>query len=351
MKGWSVGAAFLAVFLAAAEDRKFDLSDAPIGRPPPGFTAFVAGTGKPADWRVIEQDVPSAFAPLSPGAARENRMRVFAQVSRDPTDEHFPALVWDAERYGDLTFKARLLVAEGAVEQIAGLIFRAQDERNFYVARINTLEKNLRFYKFLNGERSEPVGNSLPIAAGQWHELSVACTGNKIRIRLDGRDAMPELTDNSFINGKIGFITKSDTVAYFTDASVSFRPLETLASLLVRQVMANQPRLVGVQILGTTTLNPNLHVLAAANPARVGTAADKTESKVWEEDRAYIGREGKTNIVSAPLHDRNGLRAGVITFYLRHFIGQTEENVAARVLPTLHTIEKQVGAARGLDEE
>ena len=63
--------ALLTLPLAAAE-RKFDFSEVRENQTPPGFRSTVTGQGKPGDWRVILDEVPS----LLPGAdARGTRCR------------------------------------------------------------------------------------------------------------------------------------------------------------------------------------------------------------------------------------------------------------------------------------
>lgn len=334
-----------------AAERTFDWSTAVAGKPPEGFRGFLAGTGKAGDWRIVLDELPTSFKPFNTNAVVDNRFPVVSQKAIDSEDERFPVLVFDGEIYGDLTYTARLKVVSGALEQIAGLVFRAQNDTNFYVARINTLEGNIRFYKFLNGVRSKPIGNDLPLKKGQWYELSVACNGNKIRISLDGKEVIPELTDNSFIRGKIGFITKSDTVAYFSDARVTYRPLEMLATQIVRQVNESQPRLRNFRIYGKTESHPELHVLAAKIDSDNGRPAEKTELDVFEENRMYFGHDRGDSIVTAPLHDRNGVTIGVVKFFLKSFPGQTEANTVGRVMPTLRDIELQVGSADDLTSE
>ena len=68
--------------------------------------------------------------------------------------------------------------------------------------------------------------------------------------------AVPLAVDNSFLLGKVGFMTKSDSLAYFSEAKVSYRPLESLASTLVRDTLAKQPRLKNLRIYGKTTAQP-----------------------------------------------------------------------------------------------
>ncbi len=340
----------LGLVAAQAAERSFDFSQTKPGQTPEGWRSFRVGGGKPGEWQIVMDDVPTELKPLSPNAAAANRLPVLAQVSSDPVDERFPVLLYDGDVYGDLTLTTRFKIVSGAVEQMAGVVFRMQDEKNFYVARANALDGNVRFYKFINGERSAPIGNSLPVTKGVWHELSVTCTGNRIQIRLDGKEAMPELTDNSFLLGKIGFMTKSDAVSYFSEAKVSYRPLESLATALVRDTVARQPRLKNLRIYGKTTAQPELHVIASKNDKEAGMKAGETELKVFSENQSYLGKEASEQIVTAPLHDRNGETVGVVKFFLKPFLGQTEANVIARVLPIVREMELRVGAARDLNE-
>lgn len=348
---FGAGWALILAFSALAAERTFDWSTEGEGKLPEGFHSRLTGSGKTGDWKIVRDELPTEFKPFNTNAVSINRFPVVAQVAPSNEDERFPLLMFDEEVYGDLTFTARIKVISGALEQIAGLVFRSQDERNGYVVRINTLDGNVRFYKFVNGVRSNPIGKDYPLKKGQWYQLSVNCTGNKIKVLLDGKEAIPELTDNSFTKGHIGFITKSDTVAYFSDAHVAYRPLEMLATKLVRQVDELQPRLLNFRIYGKTASRPDLHVLAAKISADAGRAADATELKVFSENRMYYGKDNGDGVVTAPLHDRNGETIGVAKFFLKSFPGQTAANSIGRVVPTLHEIEKQVGSADDLAEE
>ena len=108
---------------------------------------------------------------------------------------------------------------------MAGVVFRFQNESNFYVIRASALGHNMRFYKVVNGVRSDPIGPETDISAGVWHTLAVQCQGNQITCWLDGKLVMPPLQDNTFTAGKIGFCTKSDAVSYFGDTTITYTPL------------------------------------------------------------------------------------------------------------------------------
>ena len=173
---------------AVAAERKFDFSDVRENQAPPGFRSVVTGQGKPGDWRVIMDEVPPLLPPLSSAAPAVARKAVLAQLAQDPTDEHFPLLIYEGDIMGDFTLTTRFKTVKGVAEQMAGIAFRIQNETNYYVVRASSLGNNLRFYKVLNGERGPLVGPTVPVPSGVWHELTVECKGNAIRCLLDGKE-------------------------------------------------------------------------------------------------------------------------------------------------------------------
>ena len=188
-------------------------------------------------------DMPSAFAPLTDKATTVSRRAVLAQTSMDITDEHFPMLVYTKETFDDFVLSTRFKLVEGVSEQMAGVVFRWQDEKNFYVVRASGLGSNIRFYSVLNGQRGRPIGPSVAVPKGVWHELKIECQGNKVRAWLNGNpvpweESASEINDNSFKSGKIGFWTKSDSVSHFTDAKIVYTPRESPAQALVRDTVA-----------------------------------------------------------------------------------------------------------------
>jgi hypothetical protein len=341
----------MALGVATAAEQLLDFTSTPAGKLPETFKTFVAGEGPPPDWQIVMEDVPSELPPVSANAKANNRRSVLAQLSREKIDERFPVAFYNGDIYGDFTFTTRFKLVEGSGEQIAGVVFRLQDEKNFYVARANALDGNVRFYKFVNGERTTPVGNNLKVAKDVWHELQVECTGNRVIVRLNGKEAIPPLNDNSFSTGKLGFITKSDAVSYFADAKVVYRPIITLAQSLVQATLADQPRLLNLRVYGSTPQKATLHVLAAKEVKDLGLAATDLESKVLAENQLYVGKTRSAFIVTAPVRDRNGEAMGVVQFFLKPFTGQTEANAAARVEVILKAMQLRVGAARSLVED
>ena len=344
----------LAVFIAAwpllGAERYFDFSGAKLNQAPPGFRSAVSGEGQPGDWQVIE-DVTRPTAPPDAKLLVTTRHQVLAQLSRDTTDEHFPLLIFEGETFGDFTLTTRVKTVDGAAEQMAGVAFRIQDERNYFVARVSSLGNSFRVYKVVNGERAPPISKEIAIPEKVWLELTIECNGNEIRCLLNGEQLVPTIkTDNSFLEGKVGFWTKSDSVSYFGDTKIVYTPRETLATRVVRQTLKNYPRLLGLQIFATTIQRKELHVVASDDVRALGRAATKVERDVVARDVVYCGRGKKETLVTLPLHDRNGDAIAAARFVLSSFPGQTEQTALARARPILKEMESRVRSAKDLTQ-
>ena len=85
---------------AAAAERKFDFSEVREGQTPPGFRSAVTGQGKPGDWKVIMDEVPPLLATRTQPPVLTQRA-VLGQVAQDPTDDHYPLLVFEDETFGE----------------------------------------------------------------------------------------------------------------------------------------------------------------------------------------------------------------------------------------------------------
>jgi len=272
-------------------------------------------------------------------------------LSRDTTDEHFPMLIFEGESFGDFTLTTQVKTVEGALEQMARVAFRIQDESNYYVARVSSLGRSFRIYKVVNGERAPPIGKEMGIPPKVWHDLTIECHGNEIRCLLDGEQIVPIIkTDSSFLEGKVGFWTKSDSVSYFGDTKIVYTPRESLATRLVRQTLKEYPRLLGLQIFAATNQRKELHVVASDDVRTLGRPATTVEQDVVARDVAYCGRGKKETLVTLPLHDRNGEAIAAARIVLSSFPGQTEQTALARARPILKEMESRVRSAKDLTQ-
>jgi hypothetical protein len=83
-----------AISVACGAEKVLDFREAKLNETPQGFRSALAGSGAPGEWRVLHDDVPFGIASLSPNGRNTARQPVVAQLSRDPTDERFPMLVY-----------------------------------------------------------------------------------------------------------------------------------------------------------------------------------------------------------------------------------------------------------------
>jgi hypothetical protein len=330
--------------MASAAELSFDFTKSEI---PAGFHSTVSGEGKPGIWKIVEDEVPNEMSRLRPNSPAPKK-NVLAQLSRDITDEHYPILVYTNEVFGDFTFSTRVKCVGGAIEQMAGVVFRYQDEQNYYYLRASAKGNTFRFFKVVGGQRSAPIGPEMQIPAGQWHDLAVECKANVIKCFLNGKQAIPDLTDNSFVAGKIGFWTKSDSVSHFTDAQIRFTPREPFVRVLLREMKEKYPRVLGLRVYGKTAENPNLRVMASTDESELGQAGTEVEQQIFSMDTPFFGRLKKGVVVTLPVHDRNGDVIAALRVEMTSFLGQTENNALARATPIAKDIERRIVEATDL---
>lgn len=333
-------------------ERFFDFSLLPAGKPPEGFVSALTGGGTPGDWKIVLADAPTAFQPLTANAPRGGKSGVLAQLSADATDERFPLLLFEQEDFGDFTFSTKFKCVDGKAEQMAGVAFRYRDPKNYYVVRASALGNTFRFYKFVDGVRSDPIGPEIKIPAGVWHEMTIECKGNQIRCLLNGQATIPQITDNSFGHGKIGFWTKSDSISHFADAKISYVPRVTLAATLVRDALSKKTSVTGVVIYAARSAGQETRVIASHDPKALGTPGTEVERNVIAKDVMYSGEDKERGLmlVTLPLHDRNGDVVAAVRVEMKPFLGQTEKSAILRAMPVVKRMEQRVKEAKELIE-
>lgn len=341
MVGWFLLAGFMASPIARAADLRIDLFKAERGRPPAGFRSAVTGEGEPGDWQVVLTDAPTLFPPLTSNA-QPPQQPVVAQLARVAISEHFPLLIYTNEVFTDFTIRLKLRMVSGELERMAGLAFRVKDEGNYYVVRASSKGGTLRFYRVYRGVRGAPIGVNREIPSGIWHDLSVQCTGNRIRIKFNGEEAIPQLTDNTFTSGHFALWTMADSVSQFSDIRVTYVPSVTLAEQLVADLMKRYDRLLGLSIYAPPESGGELRAIASSDPERLDQPAGETAPKVIRDNVPYVGRGKKRIIATLPLHDRNGEPIAAVRVELRTFFGETDKNAVIRAAPIVKQMQARV---------
>ncbi len=306
------------------------------------FQSALAGGGNPGDWKVIEDAVPSAFAPLTSNApAAINHIPVLAQLDQEPDENRFPMLIYDKETFKDFQMKMRFKIVNGVQEQMAGIVFRYQNPSNFYVIRLSALGHDLRFYKYINGQFVDPTTVYADILPGSWHTLAVQCEGNQINCWLDGQLAMPLSSAMTFASGKVGFWTMSDSLTYFGDTTIVYKPEIPMAQLLVQNILDEEPRLLGLRVY-TLDKTGTPRVIASKESKEIGMAGTDAEKGAITNGAIYFGRGRGTVAVTMPLNDRNGDPVAAVRVQLKSFMGETQDNALTRARMVVSLMQKQI---------
>jgi hypothetical protein len=145
---------------------------------------------------------------------------VLAQIDADSTDNRFP-VAFTGPELKDFRVSVRCKPVSGRVDQACGVTFRLKDADNYYLARANALENNVRLYHVVKGKRVQFAGWNGPVASGVWHELAVEAQGDHFQVFFDGQPVL-DSHDKTFPDaGKLGLWTKADSVTYFDDFTLT----------------------------------------------------------------------------------------------------------------------------------
>ena len=192
---------FLALTAHAATDNFDDAKPGPLPTDWNGkWTGTQTGDGA-AKWS-IEKD---ATAPSKP--------HVLAQRG----EAQYPVALKNDTALKDGFVEVKFKPVAGREDQAGGVVWRAKDANNYYVARANALEDNVTIYHTIGGRRVSFKSVDTKVASGVWHTLRVDFHGNQFTVTFDGKKVI-EASDDSFKDaGKVGVWTKADSVTLFDD--------------------------------------------------------------------------------------------------------------------------------------
>jgi len=124
--------------------------------------------------------------------------------------------------FQDGSIEVNVRADSGKEDQGGGLIWRAQDADNYYVARYNPLENNLRLYFVKGGWRAQlATANVSGIKSDEWFRLKIVHQGEQMTVYLNGKQYL-QATDSHFLKaGGIGFWSKADAASSFDDLVVT----------------------------------------------------------------------------------------------------------------------------------
>lgn len=205
-----VAAMLLLLGVTDMSNRAISFESTRIGIAPEGWTVTLTGSGNPK-WTVeSDETAPS-------------QSKVIKQSGRAT----YPLLLKDDTSIRDGFIEVKFKALAGSEDRAAGVVWRAKDANNYYVARANALEDNFVLYKTVNGSRSPldivgrkgGYGVSVPVPANIWHSLRIDFKGTRFTASFNGKQ-MFEVEDSTFTEaGKVGLWTKADSVTRFDEVN------------------------------------------------------------------------------------------------------------------------------------
>ena len=172
------------------------------------FEFAATGNGPPGEWSVV----------------RNNAIEALAQTGTDSTDGRFPLAIYRPFSGRNLYVSIRFMAVAGNVDQAGGVIVRYKSAGDYYVARANALENNVRFYRVIGGKREMLAGVDASVSAREWHTLGIAARDDRFIILFDGRELFGATDGRLPGPGRIGLWTKADSVTWFE--SIKIKPLD-----------------------------------------------------------------------------------------------------------------------------
>ena len=196
----------MTTLITSASAATVNFDDAKVGEAPAGWTATNTGSGE-AKWTVEKDDT----APSKSNVLKQSGEATYPVCLKNDTSLK--------DGFVEVKFKA----VSGKEDQAGGVIWRAKDADNYYIARANALEDNVTIYHTVKGSRVAFKNVNHKVKSGAWHTLRVEFQGNHFTVTFDGKKVI-EATDDSFADaGKVGVWTKADSVTLFDDFSYGNR--------------------------------------------------------------------------------------------------------------------------------
>jgi hypothetical protein len=152
---------------AQAETINFD--DAKPGAAPPGWIATKTGKGE-AKWTIEKDDT----APSKPNVLKQSGEATYPVCLKNETSVK--------DGFVEVKFKP----ISGKEDQAGGVVWRAKDSDNYYIARANALEDNVSIYHTIKANAQRKAANMK--VTGRWHKLRADSTA--FTVTFDGKKAI-----------------------------------------------------------------------------------------------------------------------------------------------------------------
>jgi hypothetical protein len=173
-----------------------------------GDFEFATTGSPPGEWSVVRDDATQALA----------------QTGTDPAEDGSPLAIYRPFSGRNVYVSIRFMPVAGKIDQAGGVVVRFTSAGDYYLARANALENNVRFYRVVGGTRQMIAGVDARVSSGAWHTLAIAARDDRFIILFNGRELFGATDATLPGPGRVGMWTKADSVTWFE--SIRIRSLE-----------------------------------------------------------------------------------------------------------------------------
>jgi hypothetical protein len=209
---------------------RVDLSGERVGRESTKFLAVVGNWSIVDDGgkKVLGVDGRTWLRGQPAGNLAEKARAIYGSRNEEFIDNvkawaYFPyAVAKSIQDFHDGEISIRFKMVAGQLDQCAGILFNLKPNGDYLAVRFNGKEDNVVLWTFNKGVRKfvRKGSENVPLTKNQWHTLQISVHGTNLQASLNGKHLL-DYTLAESVSGKVGVWSKTDSVSYFDDYTVS----------------------------------------------------------------------------------------------------------------------------------
>jgi len=215
---------------AAPRGVRVDLSQEKVGREPANFLSVVG------NWSIVDDGGKKVLAVdgrrwlrgQPSGGLADKARAIYGARNEEFIDNvkawaYFPyAVAKDVPDFSDGEISIRFKIVAGQLDECAGILFNLKSNGDYLTVRFNGMEDNVVLWTFNKGTRKfvKKGTENMPLARNQWHTLQIAVHGTSLQASLNGKHLL-DYTLPEPVSGRVGVWSKTDSVSYFDDFTVT----------------------------------------------------------------------------------------------------------------------------------
>ena len=207
-----------------------DLTKEKVGRDSTRFLAVVGNWSIVDDGgaKVLGVDGRQWLRGQPAGGLAQNARAIYGSRHEEFIDNvkafaYFPyAVAKEIDDFHDGKISMRFKLVAGQLDQCAGILFNLKPNGDYLTVRFNGKEDNVVLWTFVKGKRSfvKKGSENVPLQMNTWHTLEIEVQETSLKAALDGKHLLDyTLAEN--VSGKVGVWSKTDSVSYFDQYTVT----------------------------------------------------------------------------------------------------------------------------------